>query len=262
MGLSCRQTRPDPGSRQQPFHRLGHRSNHAPGRCRTRLTYQNDKLKPRAEKMAEELGSSITLPCDVESDAEIAAVFETLQQHWDGLDIVVHSLAPRRAKRWKAIFWRDQPRKLPYRPRHQLLQPGGAGQGRPAVDAGTEWRIDRHDPSGWSAGGAQLQRHGAWPRPVWTPTSAIWRKRWDRKGFGSMPFPPGPIRTLAASGIKISARCWIPSSTLRPCANASPSRKSAMRRLFYVPIWPRASTGEIVYVDGGFNTVARVGSFE
>ena len=63
------------------------------------FTYQNDKLKPRAEKMAEELDSSITLPCDVESDAEIAAVFETLQQHWDGLDIVVHSLAyaPREA---------------------------------------------------------------------------------------------------------------------------------------------------------------------
>jgi enoyl-[acyl-carrier protein] reductase I len=63
------------------------------------FTYQNDKLKPRAEKMAEELGSSITLPCDVESDAEIAAVFETLRQHWDGLDIVVHSLAyaPREA---------------------------------------------------------------------------------------------------------------------------------------------------------------------
>ncbi|MCC7219295.1 MAG: enoyl-ACP reductase, partial [Candidatus Contendobacter sp.] len=63
------------------------------------FTYQNDKLKSRVEKMAAELGSSIVLPCDVESDAEIAAVFEELRSHWDGFDIVVHSVAyaPREA---------------------------------------------------------------------------------------------------------------------------------------------------------------------
>ena len=63
------------------------------------LTYQNDKLKPRIEKMAADLGSSIALPCEVESDADIEAVFESLKQRWDGLDILVHSIAyaPREA---------------------------------------------------------------------------------------------------------------------------------------------------------------------
>ena len=63
------------------------------------LTYQNDKLQPRAEKMAAELGSAITLPCDVERDADIDGLFEALKQHWDGLDILVHSIAyaPREA---------------------------------------------------------------------------------------------------------------------------------------------------------------------
>ena len=63
------------------------------------LTYQNDKLQPRAEKMAAELGSSITLPCEVERDADIDGLFEALKQHWDGLDIIVHSIAyaPREA---------------------------------------------------------------------------------------------------------------------------------------------------------------------
>ena len=63
------------------------------------FTYQNEKLQSRVEKMATELGSSITLPFDVESDAEIDAVFKQLEQHWDGLDIVVHSVAyaPREA---------------------------------------------------------------------------------------------------------------------------------------------------------------------
>ena len=63
------------------------------------FTYQNEKLKPRVEKMAGELGSDIVLPCDVASDPQIEAVFEGLAGHWDGLDIIVHSVAyaPREA---------------------------------------------------------------------------------------------------------------------------------------------------------------------
>ena len=63
------------------------------------FTYQNDKLKSRVEKLAERLGQDTALlfPCDVTSDAEIAAVFEGLRKHWDGLDVLVHSVgfAPR-----------------------------------------------------------------------------------------------------------------------------------------------------------------------
>ena len=61
------------------------------------FTYQNDKLRGRVEKVAEECGSSITLPCDVASDEQIESVFSALGQHWDGLDILVHSVgfAPR-----------------------------------------------------------------------------------------------------------------------------------------------------------------------
>jgi enoyl-[acyl-carrier protein] reductase I len=57
------------------------------------FTYQNDKLKDRVGKMAAEFDSSITCPCDVSSDDEIDAVFSHLKQSWDGLDIIVHSVA-------------------------------------------------------------------------------------------------------------------------------------------------------------------------
>ena len=63
------------------------------------FTYQNDKLRGRVEKLAERLGQNTDLlfPCDVTSDAEIDAVFAELGKHWDGLDILVHSVgfAPR-----------------------------------------------------------------------------------------------------------------------------------------------------------------------
>ena len=63
------------------------------------FTYQNEKLKSRVEKLAERLGQNTDLlfPCDVTSDEEIDAVFAGLGKHWDGLDILVHSVgfAPR-----------------------------------------------------------------------------------------------------------------------------------------------------------------------
>ncbi|EGL55597.1 enoyl-acyl-carrier-protein reductase [Methylophaga aminisulfidivorans MP] len=59
------------------------------------FTYQNEKLKSRVEKIAEECGANpaLVFPCDVSSDDEINSVFESLGQHWDGLDTIVHSVA-------------------------------------------------------------------------------------------------------------------------------------------------------------------------
>jgi enoyl-[acyl-carrier protein] reductase I len=61
------------------------------------FTYQNEKLKPRVEKMAAEFGSSLTFPLDVAHDSEIDDMFAALRKEWDSLDVLVHSVgfAPR-----------------------------------------------------------------------------------------------------------------------------------------------------------------------
>ena len=63
------------------------------------FTYQGDKLKSRVEEAANAFGSGIVLPLDVTDDAQIEQLFTDLGQHWDGLDILVHSVgfAPREA---------------------------------------------------------------------------------------------------------------------------------------------------------------------
>jgi len=63
------------------------------------FTYQNEKLKSRVESAAADCGSSIVLPLDVADDAQIDAVFEELRKRWDGFDILIHSVgfAPREA---------------------------------------------------------------------------------------------------------------------------------------------------------------------
>ena len=63
------------------------------------FTFQNEKLEGRVAKLATRLDQNTDLlfPCDVTSDDEIAQVFENLAKHWDGLDVLVHSVgfAPR-----------------------------------------------------------------------------------------------------------------------------------------------------------------------
>jgi len=61
------------------------------------FTYQNEKLKPRVEGMAAELNSTITFPLDVANDNEIEAVLPSIKRHWNNLNILVHSIgfAPR-----------------------------------------------------------------------------------------------------------------------------------------------------------------------
>lgn len=57
------------------------------------FTYQNDKLKGRVEGFAADLDSNITLPCELTDDAQIEGVFTELAKTWDGLDIIIHSAA-------------------------------------------------------------------------------------------------------------------------------------------------------------------------
>jgi enoyl-[acyl-carrier protein] reductase I len=63
------------------------------------FTYPNERMKDRVDEAANAFGSNIVLPCDVAEDAQIDQLFVALGKHWDGLDILVHSIgfAPREA---------------------------------------------------------------------------------------------------------------------------------------------------------------------
>ena len=57
------------------------------------FTYMGDRLRERVEKLAGECDSDIVIPCDVENDEQIEAVFEHLDDYWENLDIIIHSVA-------------------------------------------------------------------------------------------------------------------------------------------------------------------------
>ncbi len=57
------------------------------------FSYQGEKLKKRVEEFAAQCGSDIVLELDVTSDDQIEAAFRDLGKEWDGLDGIVHSIA-------------------------------------------------------------------------------------------------------------------------------------------------------------------------
>lgn len=57
------------------------------------FTYQGETLERRVRPLAESIGSSLILPCDVTNDTEVDSVFETIRQKWGALDVLIHSVA-------------------------------------------------------------------------------------------------------------------------------------------------------------------------
>ncbi|MGD1037880.1 MAG: enoyl-ACP reductase FabI [Roseiarcus sp.] len=56
------------------------------------FTYQGEILGKRVRPLAESLGSSLSLPCDVEDVASLEAVFAAIERNWGTLDFVVHCI--------------------------------------------------------------------------------------------------------------------------------------------------------------------------
>jgi enoyl-[acyl-carrier protein] reductase I len=57
------------------------------------LTYQGEALKKRVVPLAESIGSTLILPCDVTDTASLDAVFDEIKKAWGELDFVVHAIA-------------------------------------------------------------------------------------------------------------------------------------------------------------------------
>jgi enoyl-[acyl-carrier protein] reductase I len=205
------------------------------------FTYQTDKLKPRVEKMAAEVGSSLVFPMDVAYDEQIDAAFAGVGDAWDGLDIVVHSVG--------------------YAPREELA--GGF------VDSTTRegFRI-AHDISAYSfvalakAAKPLLKgRSGALLTLSYLAKasleSAVRFLAYDMgsEGIRVNGISAGPIKTLAASGV----------AGLRGMLNefekVSPLRRNVSiedvgnAAAFLCSDLAAGITGEILYVDAGFNIV-------
>jgi enoyl-[acyl-carrier protein] reductase I len=220
------------------------------------LTYQNDKLQPRAEKMAAELGCSITLPCEVERDVDIDGLFEALKQHWDGLDILVHSIAYAPREALEGDFLEGISREN-FRIAHDIssysfaalakaarpLMKGRRGSLITMTYLGGVRAVPNYNVMGLAKASldANVRYLAQTLGPEGTRVNAI---------------SAGPIRTLAASGIKNFRKMLDTFEHIAPLRKCVTIEDVGNTAAFLCSDLASGITGEIVYVDGGFNTVA------
>ncbi len=220
------------------------------------FSYQTEKLRPRVEKMAAECGSAITMPCDVGSDAQIDAVFETLQQHWDGLDIIVHSVAYAPQEALTGTYL-DSVTRENFLTAHEISSYSFAA----LANAGKSLMQGRKGAllTLTYLGGARCVPHYNVMGLAKASLDANVRymaKSLGPEGMRVNAISAGPIRTLAASGIKDFRKMLAAFEQAAPLGRCITIEEVGNAAAFLCSDLASGITGEILYVDGGFNTVA------
>ncbi|TAM46232.1 MAG: enoyl-ACP reductase [Gammaproteobacteria bacterium] len=219
-------------------------------------TYQNDKLKERVEKLAQQTQSDIVLPCDVASDEQIEAVFTRLDDYWDGLDIIIHSVAfaPREELAGNYV---DVTTREGFRIAHEIssyslaalaktgrsMMQGRNGAVLTLTYIGAERSVPNYNIMGLAK--ASLEANVRYLAQALGP-----------EGTRVNAISAGPIRTLAASGITDFKKLLDYNDKMAPLGRGVTIDEVGNAAAFLCSDLASGITGEIMYVDGGFNTVA------
>src|SRR5690606_1123819 len=219
------------------------------------FTYVGDRFKDRVSEFAAQLGSDIVIPCDVADDAQINGAMDALAARWDGLDGLVHSIgfAPREAI---AGDFLDGMSREGFRIAHDISAysfPALAKAALPLLKGrnsslltltylGAEKAIPNYNTMGLAK--ASLEASVRYLASALGPL-----------GIRANGISAGPIKTLAASGIKDF------STILKYVESHAPLRRNVTIEdvgnvaAFLMSDLAAGVTGEITHVDGGFSTV-------
>jgi len=219
------------------------------------FTYQNERFKDRVAEMAAEFGSSLAFPCDVASDAEIAALFSELGKEWNALDGLVHAIAFAPRESISGDFLEGLSREA-FRTAHDVSSYSFAALAKAALPLmqgrrgalvtltylGAERVVPNYNTMGLAK--ASLEASVRYLAANLGP-----------KGIRVNAVSAGPIKTLAASGISGFGKI------LKYVAENAPLKRNVTTEevgnvaAFLLSDLAAAVTGEIVHADAGFNTV-------
>jgi enoyl-[acyl-carrier protein] reductase I len=219
------------------------------------FTYQNERLKDRVEEAAAEFGSNLVLECDVGIDAHVDRVFAALGQHWDGLDVLVHSVgfAPREALQGEYL---DNLTRENFAVAHDIssyslaalakaARPLMSGRGGAILTLsylGAERALPNYNVMGLAKASLEANvRYLAYNLgPEGTRVNGI---------------SAGPIKTLAASGVGNFRRILEQVDNIAPLRRGVTQEEVGNVAAFLCSDLASGVTGEITYVDAGFNIV-------
>ncbi|MCL6268778.1 enoyl-ACP reductase [Sansalvadorimonas sp. 2012CJ34-2] len=227
------------------------------------FTYQNEKLKGRVEKFAEGWGSSAEMcfPCDVADDAQVEAVFTELGKKWDGLDCIVHSVGFAPGDQLSGDFT-DATTRDGFRIAHDIssysfialakagreMMKGRNGSLLTLSYLGAERTMPNYNVMGLAKASLEAS--------VRYLANSL-----GQDGIRVNGISAGPIKTLAASGIGNFRKMLAYNANRAPLGRNITQLEVGNVAAFMCSDLASGMTGEITYVDGGFNITA-MGSLE
>ncbi len=220
------------------------------------FTYQNDKLKSRVERFAENWNSKLIFPCDVGDDQQIEDLFSALSEHWDGIDGIVHAVgfAPSHELDGNYV---DVTTREGFKIAHDISSYSFVALAKGARELmkgcntsmltlsylGAERTLPNYNVMGLAK--ASLEANVRYMARSLGP-----------EGLRVNGISAGPIRTLAASGIKSFRKMLDYNKQQTPMRHNTTISEVGDASAFLLSDLARGITGEILYVDGGFNTTA------
>lgn len=218
------------------------------------FSYQNDRLKDRVVKMGKALGAEHFFPCDVSSDEEISAMFTGLAEHWDKLDILVHSVAYAPADQLTGNYAESVNREG-FKIAHDISSYSLAALTQaalPMMEAGSNVltvtyqgsvrTIPHYNTMGVAK--ASLEANVRYLAHALGP-----------RGIRVNAVSAGPIRTLAASGIKSFRSMLDVDKQINPLRQNTTIEQVGGASAFLCSDLAGGVTGEILHVDNGFHMV-------
>ncbi|MCM3701231.1 enoyl-ACP reductase FabI [Paenibacillus macerans] len=221
--------------------------------ARLAFTYESERVEGRVRKLAETLPNSLVLPCNVTVDAEIDTLAETLRSEFGVLHGLVHSIAFAKAEDLAGEFM-DTSREgfalandisvyslVAVSQRLSKLMTEG-GSIMTMTYMGSERVMRNYNVMGVAKAGLEASvRYLA--------------NDLGPKNIRVNAISAGPIRTLAAKGISDF------NSILKQVEEKAPLRKTTETAevgdtaMFLLSHLSRGITGEVIFVDGGYNIV-------
>ncbi len=214
------------------------------------FSYAGDFLEKRVTPLAESLGSRFVEECDVTDDAAIDDLFDKAGDHFGGLDFLVHSIAfaPREDLGGRFV---DTSREgfrvaldvscyslVALAKRAVPLMPGGG-----SMLAMTYYGAEKVTPNYNVMGVAKAALEA-------TIRYLAWDLGKDQVRVNAIS--AGPIKTLASAGVSGFRKSLGYVGTVAPMGNVTQADVGNAAR-FLLGDWAGKVTGEVVYVDGGYN---------
>lgn len=215
------------------------------------FTYQGDVLKKRVDPLAESVGSTHVLPCDVAEDEQIAHVFDTLGEAWGALDFVVHAIAFADRDALRGAYINTT--------RQQFLQ---------ALDIScySFTAVCAHASKYMKEGGSiiTLSYYGAEKvlpnynvmgvaKAALEASVRYIAADLGSKGIRVNAISAGPVRTLAASGIGDLVTMLNRNKEVAPLRRNVSLSDLGGTGVYFLSDLSNGVTGEIHYVDAGYN---------